>query len=1099
MVPNPLSGFRLGAGLALFLAAATHLWAGGGPFNTLVVVNTNSADSVELGEYYAAAHGIPAHHVCRLGIDTNLVSVNSNEFQSLLRSPITNCIATNGLAGQIDVLVLCEEFPTRVRDIEGVSASLFYGFKNAPGYFDPPASRCKLPSNTANAYFRAERAFRSAAGWNSTNGFIAFHLVASNLPTAKLVVDRGVAAQSSFPASAFYLQMLGDQYRGIREQRFANVQFACASLPGLPVACVFPPLYTVLYGQTNVIGYHDGDSWINPIIRTNNVWLAGAYGDYLTSLGGRIAHSTNDTTQSTVLDWMGIGVTAAYGTVAEPCAFLEKFPDPLMGFHYARGFTIGEAYLMAVEAPYQGLFAGDPLAAPFAAPPVLSVTSQVPYQIVTGTVPVQVSAAAHSNGVPAAAIDFYMDERLQASLANLAPTPGNRLSIAVGGISNSATVAANDSLFDAVAALAAAINANSNQIVSAAAHGDRLELIYKQFNHGSDNAPVSASVSTGTAAALTLGVGLAATNLIPSIYPARKMVSLDANPFNAGANAGDTITYVITLTNGVAVTNVIVATQGESVRNLLERLYGAINTNATLMATSGVRYDRLAVNTNYVIDFGALFARTPGPDGAGIAVDFKVYPIHSSSGLVTNVNFSAFLQDNPDDVRPRASVLFHVKPSNGVLAATASVATTNLADGIHILDFIARDGSAVAAQSRLTLPLVVCNESPQLSVLGTNGAAIADNETPRFENGNDFGLVAWGQARTNVFSIRNNGQDALTITNWTTNGSGAAAFQISGIPGSIEAGGVSNFTVAFAPAATGAYQAVLAFGSDAVLPQTNIQFAGTGAYALNILSAHGSAQPPVGIDLQLPNAVLTNFIDVPAPSGGTQFVCTGWAMDGHAPTNGTGTNFTMTVTNHATLTWLWITNHWLDTAAGAHGTVDVADSWQAANITTQITATASAYFHFTNWTGSISSTHNPLALLMDAPQNIYANFAENIAASNVPEWWLAQFGWTNDFDAAATNDAEPDGFFTWQEYVADTDPTNAAAYPRIDLITTFGTNPPILDWTAATGRTYQIHLCDDLVGGAWATQNLFLGAGTWIDTNPPPATNRYYRMAPRLP
>ncbi|MDY0144944.1 MAG: hypothetical protein RBS84_02995, partial [Kiritimatiellia bacterium] len=222
MVVPPRSSYRLMLASLALLATAAFSCAAGSPnaFRTLVVVNTNSTDSVELGEYYAAAHAIPAHHICRLGITANLVSLTSNDFHTLLVSPITNHIATNGLSGQIDFLVLCQDFPTRVRYVEGVSASLFYGFKNAPSYGE--AGKCNLPDYTSNAYFRAERAFRSSDSWNSTNGFIAFHLIASNLPTAKLVVDRGAAAQSTFPFSAIYLHLLGDAARGVREQLFEN-------------------------------------------------------------------------------------------------------------------------------------------------------------------------------------------------------------------------------------------------------------------------------------------------------------------------------------------------------------------------------------------------------------------------------------------------------------------------------------------------------------------------------------------------------------------------------------------------------------------------------------------------------------------------------------------------------------------------------------------------------------------------------------------------------------------------------------------------------------------------------------------------------------
>lgn len=1088
--------------LAFGLLAPVLAFAGGGPFNVLVVVNTNSADSVELGNYYAAAHGIPAHHVCRLGIATNLATLTTNEFYALVRNPVTNHIATNGLSGQIDYLVLCMHVPTRVRDVEGVDACLFYGFKNAPSYWE--AGSCNLPANTSNEYFRAERAFRSADGQNDTNGFVAFHLVASNLPAAKLVVDRGVAAQSSFPSSAMQLYMVGYIGRYVREVLFANAQFSFTALPGLAPACVLGPYRQNMTGQTNVVGYQDGYANIPGAVATGNVWLAGAYADHLTSYGGRItANLTNDSSQSTVLDWMGIGATASYGTVTEPCAYTEKFPDPLMAFFYARGFTIGEAYFMAVEAPYHGLFAGDPLAAPFAAPPETTVLSHVPYQIVTGTVPVQVSVAARSNGVPAAQLDLYLDERYFTNLATLGPTRNNKLSVVVGARTNTATVTAvDDTLFEAVAALADAVNSDGGAVVSARALGDRLELIYENFDFAGDHLPVSASVATGTASALTLGVGLAATNLHPSVYRARKQLLLYAHTnglYSPYANAGDTVTCTLTLTNGVAVTNVVVATANETMPAILDRLMAAINSNATLMATNGVVYDRL-VQAGHVLNQGTLFARTPGPGGASNQVHYVVAPVVTNYGLRTNFNFSGFLDDNPDDVRPRANALFHVRPTNDVLAATASVDTTALADGEHVLDFIARDGSAVAAQSRLTLPLLVCNSSPQLSVLGTNGAAVADGETPSSAKGTDFGRIAWNQPRTNVLAIHNNGTAALHVANWTTNGTGAAAFQISGVPAVVEAGGVSNFLVVFAPPAAGAYAAALAFASDALVPQTNVLFAGThGLYSFSVASAHGVAAPLPGAYTNAHGAVLTNSVAAPAPAGGTQYVCLGWTLAGHDPADGAATNFEMTVTNDAALLWLWTTNYWLDTEAGAHGSVNVADAWQPAGATTQITATADAYYHFTNWTGSVSSTNNPLELLLDAPKAIQANFAETLAASNVPHWWLAQYGWTNDFDAVATNDAEPDGFFTWQEFVADTDPTNAAAYPQMTFIETWQTNAPILTWPASTGRLYAIHWCDDLVVGEWAPLPLGLGSNTWTDTNPPPATGRYYRISPQLP
>jgi uncharacterized protein (TIGR03790 family) len=71
--------------------------------------------------------------------------------------------------------------------------------------------------------------------------------------------------------------------------------------------------------------------------------------------------------QMSVLAWIGQGATASYGSVSEPCNFLEKFPNVKVLFeHYSRGETALEAYWKSVAMPGQGLFIGEPLARPYA-------------------------------------------------------------------------------------------------------------------------------------------------------------------------------------------------------------------------------------------------------------------------------------------------------------------------------------------------------------------------------------------------------------------------------------------------------------------------------------------------------------------------------------------------------------------------------------------------------------------------------------------------------------------------------------------------------------------------------------------------------------
>jgi uncharacterized protein (TIGR03790 family) len=65
--------------------------------------------------------------------------------------------------------------------------------------------------------------------------------------------------------------------------------------------------------------------------------------------------------------WLKAGATGSYGTVEEPCNYLEKFPvASVMSARYAAGETLIEAYWKSVRWPGQGLFVGDPLARPWA-------------------------------------------------------------------------------------------------------------------------------------------------------------------------------------------------------------------------------------------------------------------------------------------------------------------------------------------------------------------------------------------------------------------------------------------------------------------------------------------------------------------------------------------------------------------------------------------------------------------------------------------------------------------------------------------------------------------------------------------------------------
>jgi hypothetical protein len=102
----------------------------------------------------------------------------------------------------------------------------------------------------------------------------------------------------------------------------------------------------------------------------SNQFLPGAVADHLTSFGGMLT----DSTQMSSLRCIQAGATGSYGTVVEPCPFPYKFPDvEVLPRRYLDGETLLEAYWNSVAMPGQGLFIGEPLAAPFRAamnPPI---------------------------------------------------------------------------------------------------------------------------------------------------------------------------------------------------------------------------------------------------------------------------------------------------------------------------------------------------------------------------------------------------------------------------------------------------------------------------------------------------------------------------------------------------------------------------------------------------------------------------------------------------------------------------------------------------------------------------------------------------------
>ena len=207
----------------MLLGCTSRLWAGGSGLNVVVVVNQNSSSSVQLGNYYCEQRQIPPQNLLRVNWTGGKIQWTKADFESVLLNPLLAMLAQRQLTNQIDYVVLSMDLPYRVvhsgspseSGINSTTSALFYGFKPDSTGFSLPS--CNLPNSSSNAYAGSEGIFRATLPTTATsNYFMVTMLTSSNLAEAKLVVDRAVTSDGSFPTQTVWLAHSDDRLRNIR-------------------------------------------------------------------------------------------------------------------------------------------------------------------------------------------------------------------------------------------------------------------------------------------------------------------------------------------------------------------------------------------------------------------------------------------------------------------------------------------------------------------------------------------------------------------------------------------------------------------------------------------------------------------------------------------------------------------------------------------------------------------------------------------------------------------------------------------------------------------------------------------------------------------
>jgi uncharacterized protein (TIGR03790 family) len=303
-----------------------------------IVVNADDPQSKRIADYYQIKRGIPDENVIRVNLPADKKSIGRNQFEQVYQQ------VKNSTPSHIQFYALAWSQPYKVGCMSITSAFAF-------GYDEAYCAKgCN--STRQSAYFNsATRKPYSDLGIRP-----AMMLAGSSVEQARDMMDRGVAADASYPKGTAYLVSTSDKARNVRSHFYPLVVDKLGKRINIQVEET-----DALTGKDDVLFYITGLVQVDKI--DSNRYVNGAIADHLTSAGGVLFGGR----QMSILRWLEAGATASYGTVVEPCAFPQKFPHPAIVIdRYTRGETLIEAYWKSVAWPGQGLFVGEPLASPYA-------------------------------------------------------------------------------------------------------------------------------------------------------------------------------------------------------------------------------------------------------------------------------------------------------------------------------------------------------------------------------------------------------------------------------------------------------------------------------------------------------------------------------------------------------------------------------------------------------------------------------------------------------------------------------------------------------------------------------------------------------------
>jgi len=236
--------------IGIMITAACSFASAATPIQTytdvLVVINSNSAASEDIGSYFASQRGIPAQNIARIAVPTT-EEISDAEFTDL-RTKLEAIITSRGLTNSVNYIVTTKGMPLKVKraslfasaSVESELSLILGAYASSIGQY----SRIRSPYYGVRANFS-----RTVSGI-----YLVMRLDGYTTGDVHALIDRAAVVPSAVPAGAKFVLDQDPSWNTTAAQLNTNLATASTLLAQKGLGVTLNTTTTYLTRQTGVMG-----------------------------------------------------------------------------------------------------------------------------------------------------------------------------------------------------------------------------------------------------------------------------------------------------------------------------------------------------------------------------------------------------------------------------------------------------------------------------------------------------------------------------------------------------------------------------------------------------------------------------------------------------------------------------------------------------------------------------------------------------------------------------------------------------------------------------------------------------------------------------